>query len=102
MCIAKLEIESDSSLLVAAVNGSQPLGADIGSIVRLIRLQLNGFDEWSISHVFRESNACADHLAAMGRDGHGGEVVQFLQSPSTELTLLLLRDEMGLGTVRVA
>jgi len=99
--IAKLQIECDSSLLVDAVIGSSPLGADVGSIVRMIRLRLQEFEEWLISHVFRESNSCADFLAAIGRDRDDGNTVKFLQSPSTDFTMLLLRDEMGIGVNRV-
>lgn len=88
------------NLLVEAVIGSSPLGADIGSIIRMICLRLQEFEEWSISHVFRESNACADFFAALGRDSDGGNTVRFLQSPSTDFTMLLLRDEIGIGVNR--
>lgn len=76
--VENLQIESDSALLVSAVAESRPLGTDIDGIIKAIVDLLSFVVVWSIRHIWREANDCADALAALGRDNDGSrEVVRF-------------------------
>lgn len=98
--VGKLWLESDSSLVVNAVNDPSKCPMEVFGIVRSVHVMLESFDEWRMKHVRREANLCADLLANMGADRRddGGTVV-FEDLPA-DLSLILLNDVLGLGVMR--
>jgi ribonuclease HI len=64
--ILNLEIEMDSLVAVDLINSSNTSNAFLSTIVTDCRCLLERFDHWSLKHVFREANGCADLLAKSG------------------------------------
>lgn len=67
--VTKLEIFMDTELVVAQVKGEWKIKKDtLRPLAVRARSLMNKFDEVSIAHVRRESNADADKLANQGMD----------------------------------
>lgn len=98
--VVKLCLESDSALVVNAINDPSNCPVEVFGIVRRARMMLESFDDWSMKHVWREANLCADFLANMGADrrDNGGMVV--FETPPPDLSLIVLNDVLGLGLLR--
>ena len=100
--VEKLEIESDSSLVVKAVNDPESSPVEIFGIVRNICVILENFADWKFKHIWREANLCADSLASLGADMRNSDGAVFFDVPPASLRLLLLKDGLGLGMMRGA
>lgn len=70
-----IEIEGDSAIIVNAIRkGSTPDWFLNGYIHRVMDI-LRDFNHFTINHIYREGNKCADNLANRGADG---EIVEIL------------------------
>lgn len=58
-------VESDSMSVVKTINKDQPPCLKAGSCLRQIWKLLNKFEQYQVSHTWRETNRAADHLAKM-------------------------------------
>jgi ribonuclease HI len=64
--ILNLEIEMDSLVAVDLINSSTTSNAFLSIIVADCRYLLKRFELWSLRHIFREANGCADLSAKAG------------------------------------
>jgi len=64
-----IEVYSDSQLMVLQINGQYRVKSKtLKPLFEQAIALLEGFDDWTISHVYRESNVQADKLANMAMD----------------------------------
>jgi len=64
-----VEVYSDSQLMVRQINGEYRVkSADLRPLFEKASALLRSYDDWSITHVYRESNKRADQLANMAMD----------------------------------
>lgn len=73
-----LDIHSDSQLMVRQITGQYRVkSADLRPLYDRARQLLGGFDNWKITHVYREKNRRADQLANQSMDARSDvEVTQ--------------------------
>jgi len=64
-----VEVYSDSQLMVRQITGEYRVKSkDLKPLFEKATALLAGFNEWTITHVYRESNVEADRLANMAMD----------------------------------
>jgi ribonuclease HI len=80
--ILKLEIESDSAVLVNLVQGNSTELHPLGSLLSDCRKIMDTCDEVSISHIFRECNMTADALAKNSIENDFGILLTFDSPPA--------------------
>ncbi len=67
--VAKLKIRADSELVVRQITGRYRVKSpDLKPLYAQAMAELGHVAEWSIAHVYRESNSRADQLANMAMD----------------------------------
>lgn len=66
-----MEIEGDSMLIVEATKGKMKMWWSLKGIMEDIFSLLNGLQDFSIQHVFREGNATTDSMAVVDLDIEG-------------------------------
>ena len=65
----RLDIRSDSQLMVRQVTGQYRVKSDgLRPLYERVKRLLTGFDDWRMTHVYRESNQRADQLANQAMD----------------------------------
>lgn len=73
----ELDIRSDSQLMVRQILGEYKVkSVDLMPLFQQARRLLGGFKNWSIRHVYRESNDRADALANLAMDGRKDVIVR--------------------------
>lgn len=88
----KIEIESDSLLLIETLSSS---GGDYSSLVELCMLQQLLRRKWEVclKHVTQDQNEVADHMAKCGISG--GLLLQLFVELPNSIVGLLTRDRNG-------
>ena len=67
--VKKLRIRADSELVVRQVNGQYRVRSpDLKPLYAEVMRELSFITDWSIAHVYRESNSRADELANLAMD----------------------------------
>nr|XP_023872391.1 uncharacterized protein LOC111985003 [Quercus suber] len=61
--LKKIEIESDSQLVVSALTKADSVPWSISKVIEGVRLSLRCFKAWKVTHTCREANAAAHQLA---------------------------------------
>lgn len=77
----RLNVESDSKVVVEAIRDGGKKNFNNNSLVRKIRSWLDKFDVVDIKHIHREANKCAHLLATAGKNSKDGTSF-FLEVPS--------------------
>ena len=60
-------LEGDSQIVVKALHDGDKTFSEFGHILQDTLSHLNSFQNWSLSHTFRQGNAVADDLARRDR-----------------------------------
>ena len=68
--IPNLEIEMDSTVTVKLLHSTNSPNAFLSSIVNDCRYLLERFEAYTLKHIYREANECADILTKTGCDQH--------------------------------
>ena len=98
--ITQLLVELDANVVVDLMHSSKFSNNSFLALLNDCRYLLCQFNQVRISHVYREANRCADHLAKGGCTLIGTFVV--LDSPnSDELCINLDSDVFGLYSLRL-
>lgn len=98
--VESLEVESDLLVVVNALNRCGSYPNEISAIIDEVLRILGRLRRWTIRHIWREANLCANLLAGLGRDRCDDGRVMLLESPLLSLVSLMMRDMMGLGLSR--
>lgn len=85
----KIEVESDSLIVVNLLNGLRELNHPLAPIVEDCKIILRQMES-TIKHIRREGNKVADALAIVG--AKSDEDLKILNDPIPEVDELLLRD----------
>ena len=65
--ISKIDIYSDSELIVKQINGHYKIKNDRMKVLHsMVSSELNRLDHWTITHIMREKNIRADELSKLG------------------------------------
>lgn len=92
-----IHIESDSLSAVQLINGDHPSTHPLNSLIGDSRLLLRR-TQFQISHIFREANTSADHLARLGAEQQEAMVVT---EESPQSVRIFVRDDwLGRSHVR--
>ena len=98
--INQLLVELDAKVVVDLMLSSKSFNNSYSALLNDCRYLLRHFSQVRISHVYREANRCADHLAKGGCNMIGTFVV--LDAPnSDELCIKLESDAYGLYSLRL-
>ncbi|PRQ19701.1 putative ribonuclease H [Rosa chinensis] len=87
--VNKIEIESDSAILIKLIVEGCESSHPLGSILNSCKSLLNGFEDVKIKHIFRESNMTADAMAKSSLS-HDPEIVIFNTPPPPPKLQVLL------------
>jgi ribonuclease HI len=85
--IPNLEIEMDSTVAVKLLHSTNSPNAFLSSIVNDCRYLLERFEAYTLKHIYREANGCADLLAKAGCDQHSDFLV-YTSAPAHVLEAL--------------
>lgn len=97
MGLTRVELESDSKVLVDAVTGVTECSMENG-IIGHIQDLLNREWEIEVRHILREANQCADHLAKLGK--RQLDTRTDWREPPGEILEMLELDREGRGCLR--
>ena len=99
--ITQLLVELDAKVVVDLMLSSKSSNNSFLALLNDCRYLFRQFNQVKISHVYREANRCADHLAKGGCTLIENFVV--LDSPNLdELCIFLDSDAFGLYTLRLS
>ncbi|KAH9322754.1 hypothetical protein KI387_017393, partial [Taxus chinensis] len=95
--IENLEIEGDSLVIINAIIKKRALSWKLDLGVQKNLWQLSFFNNWSIRHVYREGNQCADWLANKGIEKILWEKVDINGSAWEGLVMMVSKEEPNYG-----
>uniref|UniRef100_A0A2N9HIV3 CCHC-type domain-containing protein n=1 Tax=Fagus sylvatica TaxID=28930 RepID=A0A2N9HIV3_FAGSY len=85
--IPNLEIEMDSAVAVKLLHSTNSSNAFLSSIVNDCRYLLERFEAYTLKHIYREANGCADTLAKAGYVQHS-DFLLYTSAPAHVLEAL--------------
>uniref|UniRef100_A0A2N9FT32 CCHC-type domain-containing protein n=1 Tax=Fagus sylvatica TaxID=28930 RepID=A0A2N9FT32_FAGSY len=85
--IPNLEIEMDSAVAVKLLHSTNSSNAFLSSIVNDCRYLLERFEAYTLKHIYREANGCADTLAKAGCVQHS-DFLLYTSAPAHVLEAL--------------
>ncbi|XP_004292485.1 PREDICTED: putative ribonuclease H protein At1g65750-like [Fragaria vesca subsp. vesca] len=96
--ISKLEIESDSAILVHLMKSANLSLHPLGSLLNGCKSMMSQMDDVKLSHVFRESNMTADVLAKCSISNDLGLIL--FEEPPAHAILVFLDDLVAVTRAR--
>ncbi|KAH9307392.1 hypothetical protein KI387_035303, partial [Taxus chinensis] len=95
--IENLEIEGDSLVIINAIIKKRALSWKLDLGVQKVLWKLSKFNNWSIMHVYREGNQCADWLANKGIEQNLWERVDSNCSAWEGLDMMVSKESPNYG-----
>ena len=99
--VKRISIEGDSKITVEMLTGKrEPKGEEESSVMSYTRQLLEGFEETTARHEFREANRSADHLANMAAEAADASM-EWHHHPPHSLLPFLLHDQLTMVVPRL-